>query len=278
LAKKIQYLVDIIIPSYNRKSFLERAVNSVYNQTYKNWNLIIVDDASTDGTCEKDYGDKVKFLKLRENKGVSFARNYGIQNSQAPWIAFLDSDDEWKNNKLEKQIKILEKEKSAVLIHCDELWLKKGKILNQKKKHKKKGGRIFTQCILLCCMSPSCVLIKRDIFYQLGFFREDFPVCEDYEFWLRVSSRYRVVFLDEVLVIKHGGHLDQLSKKFFAMDYWRVKALLPFLQDKYLSFEEKKEVKKSLIKRCQILLKGYEKHKNFKNQKEIKDIYETLRY
>ena len=276
MAEKIQHLVDIIVPSFNRKSFLDRAVSSVYNQSYKNWNLIIVDDGSTDGTCNGDYGDKAKLLRLNKNKGVSFARNHGIRNSQADWIAFLDSDDEWKARKLEKQIQLTVEKPQAVLVHCNEVWLRNGKILNQKKKHKKRAGKIFSCCVLLCCISPSSVLIKREVFYELGFFREDFPVCEDYEFWLRLSSRREVFFLNEALVIKHGGHSDQLSKKFIAMDYWRVKALLPFLQDHHLSLTEKEEVKKSLLKRSEILLKGYEKHKNFKNRQEIQKIYNKL--
>ena len=269
--------VDIIIASYNRKAFLKRAVRSVYEQTYKDWNLIIVDDGSTDETFLEDYGSQTKFFRLLENKGVSFARNYGIQKSSAEWLAFLDSDDEWKPSKLEKQMQLLQEHSSAKWLHCNELWIKNQKILHQKKKHKKTGARIFDLCVSLCCVSPSAVVIKRELFEELGVFREDFPVCEDYELWLRLSASYPILFLEEALIVKHGGHLDQLSFKFKAMDYWRVKALLPFLNDQRLSKEEKQKVRESLLKRTKILLKGYKKHKNFKNQDEIQNIYESLK-
>ena len=275
MAKKIHPLIDIIIPSYNRKALLKRAVLSVYNQSYTHWRLFIVDDGSTDGTSLQDYGSQAKILRLSKNKGVSFARNYGIQHTQADWIAFLDSDDEWKSHKLEKQVQAIHKNKP--LVHCNELWIKKGQVLNQKKKHKKRGGRIFRFCVDLCCISPSATLIKRSVFKELGLFREDFPVCEDYEFWLRLTSRYEVTFLNEVLLIKHGGHNDQLSTRFFAMDYWRIKALTNFLGSKNLTKQEQIKVKETLLKKIQLVLKGCLKHQNFKLKKEVEDIYEKLK-
>lgn len=269
--------VDIIVPSYNRKAFLKKAVRSVYKQTYSNWRLIIIDDGSTDGTHLEDYGSRTQLFRFDENKGVSFARNQGIKNSSAEWLAFLDSDDEWMPSKLEKQIQLAHKNPSAKWIHCNEIWIKNNQLLNQKKQHEKSGGRIFDRCVSLCCVSPSAVLIKRELFEELGFFREDFPVCEDYELWLRLSASYNIFFLEEALVVKQGGHPDQLSKKFKAMDYWRVKALIPFLKDGRLSLEERRKVRHSLLKRTDILLKGYKKHKSFQNQAEIQSLYESLK-
>ena len=277
MAKKVQHLVDIIIPVYNRKSFLKRAVRSVYNQTYPHWRLFIIDDGSTDGSYKEFCREKSQLFKLKENKGVSYARNYGIRQGNAEWLAFLDSDDEWKADKLEKQIEYANKYPDYSLIHCNEVWIKNGKLFNQKNKHKKQGGRIFSSCVDLCCISPSSALIKRKIFNEIGFFREDFPVCEDYDLWLRFTSLYEVGFLNSVLVIKYGGHFDQLSKKYFAMDYWRVKALYPFLKDKNLSSIEKEKVKKVLVKKIEILLKGYKKHNNFKNYAEIEKLSQNLR-
>ena len=265
--------MDIIIPSYNRKKLLKQAVLSVKNQSFKSWKLWIVDDGSTDGTSLYDYGHKTKVLQLEKNKGVSYARNQGIKQSQANWIAFLDSDDEWRPLKLEKQIEYSLCYPQYPLIHCNELWIKNKKPFPQKKYHKKQGGKIFQSSVRRCCISPSAVLIKRSLFKELGLFREDFPVCEDYELWLRVTSRYKVGFLDEPLLIKKGGHIDQLSKKYFGMDYWRVKALYPYLKNKNLSPNEIQEVKQTIINKSKILLKGYNKYKNFKNKKEIEQIY-----
>jgi len=266
--------VDIIIPTYNRKEFLKRAVSSVYNQSYQSWNLFIIDDGSTDGASDEFHGKKTKILKWKNNKGVSYARNQGILKSASDWIAFLDSDDEWLPQKLEKQVAYIKNHPRYPLVHCNEIWLRKGKILNQKKKHKKQGGRIFTRSVRLCCISPSAVLVKRSLLKEVGLFREDFPVCEDFELWLRITARYELGFLEEPLLIKHGGHEDQLSKKYPAMDYWRLKALYPHLGNNNLSLAERKKVKETLIEKSNILLRGYRKHTNFTNQKEVKRMYQ----
>ena len=266
--------VDIIIPTYNRKKLLKRAVSSVYNQSYKNWNLFIIDDGSTDGTFDEFHGEKTKILRSKNNKGVSCARNQGILKSTSNWIAFLDSDDEWLPQKLEKQMAYIKNHSQYPLVHCNEIWLKKGKIFNQKKKHKKQGGRVFACSVRLCCISPSAVLIKRSLLKEVGLFREDFPVCEDFELWLRITARYELGFLEEPLLIKHGGHEDQLSKKYPAMDYWRLKALYPHLRNNNLSLAEKQKVKETLIEKSNILLKGYKKYKNLTNQKEVRKIYQ----
>lgn len=269
-------LVDIVLPSWNRKTLLERACRSIYNQSYKNWNLIIVDDGSTDGTSQQSYGSQTTVLTLKNNKGVSYARNQGIKKGQAEWIAFLDSDDEWLPQKLEKQMEYINRNPQCQFIHCNEIWLKNGQILNQKKKHKKQGGRIFIPSVHLCCISPSAVLIKRSLLKEVGLFREDFPVCEDYELWLRITSRHDIGFLEEPLLIKHGGHPNQLSKKYFGMDYWRIKALLPYLKDKKLSQNEREEAKQMLTHKLNIFLKGCQKHKNYTQQKEMEQILQKI--
>ena len=270
-------MVDIVIPSFNRKELLKRAVRSVQNQSFKAWKLWILDDGSTDGTAQ-EFGEKfssnngIQVISLETNQGVSRARNKGIEQGCGEWLAFLDSDDEWFPKKLEKQICFAKKNPHYSFIHCNEIWLKNGEILNQKKKHKKQGGRVFIPSVRLCCISPSAVLMKRSLLEELGLFREDFPVCEDYEMWLRVSSGHLVGFIEDVLVKKYGGHGDQLSARYPAMDYWRLKALKPYLKDKNLSHEERGYVRKILIEKGQILLKGYEKHKNFKNKQEVESI------
>lgn len=266
-------MLDIVIPFYNRKIFVKKAIRSVQNQGFKQWHLWLVDDGSADGASEElereFVSHKIQIIRLNKNYGVSFARNQAIKMGKNPWIAFLDSDDEWLPIKLEKQMQYLQKNPSTALIHCNEIWLKNKKIFPQKNKHKKQGGRVFKQCALLCCISPSATIIKRSVIEDLNLFREDFPVCEDYEMWLRLSAQYEVAFLEESLLFKHGGHPDQLSYAYPVMDYWRAKALSQHVNSKYLSQEEKEHLKKVLLEKCNILLKGYEKHKNFKHKKEI---------
>ena len=271
-------MVDIVIPFYNRKQLLKRAVSSVEKQTFKDWFLWLVDDGSSDDTSEfirKSFHGRLPFkvVSSQKNEGVSSARNKGILQGKREWIAFLDSDDEWLPDKLETQINYIRNNPSFSFVHSNEVWLKKGRVFPQKKKHKKEGGRIFMQSLALCCISPSAVLVKRSLLEDTGLFREDFPVCEDYELWLRITSRFPVGFVQKPLIIKHGGHSNQLSQKYKAMDYWRIKALKPFLQSPFITEQERGKVRKILIKKCQILLRGYEKHKNFKNKEETLHIF-----
>ncbi len=272
-------MVDVIIPSYNRRELLKRALRSVQRQTFRNWTLWVVDDGSTDGTFRDfsaaNYG-KIRFIRLKGNRGASYARNRGIERGRGAWTAFLDSDDEWLPEKLERQLRLARDHPDCPLIHCDEIWIKNGRRIQQKKKHKKQGGRIFIPSVRLCCVSPSAALMKRSLFSEIGLFREDFPVCEDYEMWLRAGSRYPAGFLEEALVIKHGGHGDQLSRRHPAMDYWRVLALKDYVDDKNLTEAEREFARQILQKKAWILLKGYKKYRTPENLIKKKEILEIL--
>ena len=258
---------SVIIPVYNREKYIKRAIESVLKQTYKNFELIVVDDGSTDDTPNIIKNYPIKII-TQKNLGVSAARNAGIKASNGQIIAFLDSDDEWKKEKLMSHYKFFKKNKNFKIHQTDEIWIKDGKFLNKKKIHQKKEGFIFYDSLHLCLISPSAVAIKKELFEEVGLFREDFEVCEDYELWLRITKKYPVGYSDEKLVIKYGGHKDQLSKKYFAMDRWRVKAMLPFCDDK--------KVLEVAIKKCEILIKGAIKHKNQDILKEFETIYKEL--
>ena len=260
-------LVSVIIPTFNRRSVLERALNSVLKQTFSDWELIVVDDGSTDET-QSFFGEWLKQVESHHpqhhskicilrttNGGVSRARNFGVQNSSSPWIAFLDSDDEWLPEKLERQLPLTS---SFQLVHGEEIWMRNGVRVNAMKKHAKGGGEIFDRCVELCCISPSTTMLSRTLFTRMNGFREDFPVCEDYELWLRITSEMPVGFVSEPVQIKYGGNPDQLSLSFPAMDFYRVKALLPFVA--------RENVARNILKRCDILLKGYVKYPNPSHQ------------
>ncbi len=264
--------IDVIIPTFNRAKTLKRAIDSVLNQTYMDFHLYIIDDGSTDDTTELllEYsGLKNLSVHKQENRGVSAARNLGIKLSSNPWIAFLDSDDEWLPEKLQKQMDVILEKKSAVLIHGEELWVRNGKRINPKKIHKKFGGEIFERCLPLCLISPSAVIIKRDVLLEVNNFDENFIVCEDYDLWLKITSLYPVEFIKEPILVKYGGHEDQLSAKYFAMDYWRIKAM-----DRIISLRDFKKgrldlVLNEIIRKGEILLSGYKKHDNLKNYDEV---------
>lgn len=272
------FSVSVLIPTFNRAQYLKRAIDSVITQSYAHWELLIIDDGSTDDTPEvvKSYIDnRIMYIPCRENKGVSHARNLGIRAAHKPWIALLDSDDEWLPKKLEKQIQFLKNHPEFKFVHCDEMWFRQGVRVNPHNKHKKMGGRIYKACLPLCCVSPSASLVHHSLFEDEGLFDENFPVCEDYELWLRLFSKHEVGFISEPLLKKYGGHEDQLSKKYFAMDYWRVKALANNLSkyQSYLTSEEQHETIQQILTKCQILINGYNKHKNWINFDEIQSLF-----
>lgn len=271
-------LFSVIIPVYNRETTIERAINSVKDQSFKNFELIIVDDGSTDGSSNilSSLSLPFSFKVLRTyNKGVSASRNLGCQSANGEWLAFLDSDDEWLPNKLELQHNVIQGS-DHVLVHGEEIWIRNGVRVNQMKKYSKGGGDQFIPSLHLCAISPSTTVIRKDIFEELDGFREDYPVCEDYDLWLKVTSKYPVGFCKEALIKKYGGHDDQLSRKFKAMDYWRVKSLKWILENRELPNEKKDALVNVLSKKCRILLVGYEKHNNMENFQEVSNILEAL--
>ena len=253
--------ISVVIPSYNRKEFLKRSIDSAINQTKEPLEIIVVDDGSTDGTeamIKNDY-DFVKFIK-QKNKGVSAARNIGIKVSIGEWICFLDSDDEWKKDKLEKQINAMKSNPGYKFFHSNEIWIKNGIRINQKKKHKKYGGDIFDKCLDMCRISPSSVMIDKTVFDEVGNFNENLVVCEDYELWLRICDKYRVFFIDEPLIIKYGGHQGQLSYSIESIENHRIKAL-EYLILGNLNRKNKRHAIQMLLSKLNIYLKGLVKRR-----------------
>ena len=263
--------ISAIIPTFNRDNFIEKCVTSVLSQSKMPEEVIVIDDGSTDNTWnilkELGFSDSEKKQNslryiFQRNKGVSAARNYGIQSSKNEYIAFLDSDDFWLENKLEKQIESLKSNASRFrLSHTNEKWLRNGVRINAHAKHEKAGGDIFLKCLKLCCISPSSVIVERSVFDEFGFFDEALPACEDYDFWLRFCAFEDVHFVNEYLVIKNGGHDQQLSKKHWGMDRFRVTALEKLLKDRRLSEFKRKETIQELIFRLQVLIDGGRKRK-----------------
>lgn len=254
--------ISVIIPSHNRAHLLPRALDSVLAQTLPPLEIIVIDDGSSDGTSTlvaRDY-PQVTLLQ-QQNRGVSAARNRGIRHARGDWIALLDSDDQWLPAKLARQWQACQKQPEAPLIHSDEIWIRNGRRVNPMNKHKKTGGWIFQRCLPLCAISPSAALIRRDLFDEVGLFDETLPACEDYDLWLRICSRYPVGYIDEPLLIKYGGHEDQLSRRHWGMDRFRLQALERILQQP-LGDEDRDAAHAMLLKKANILLKGACKHGN----------------
>mgnify|MGYP000282960139 FL=1 len=265
--------ISVIIPTYNRCDLLKRAINSVIKQTITPKEIIIVDNGSTDQTYQmvSSLFPEINYF-IEKKRGVSAARNKGILESKSKWIAFLDSDDAWKPTKLEKQMEfsIFNQDKYRI-IHTDETWYRNKKFLNQLKKHKKSGGNIFKNSLQLCCISPSSVVLKKQIFEEYGLFDENLEVCEDYDMWIRITSKEEVGFLDSPLVSKYGGHSDQLSKKFWGMDRFRIKSLEKNLKNEYFSKSQKINVLDTLIEKLTIVSGGALKRGNKEIFKKYND-------
>jgi len=254
-------LVSVILPTFNRKNLLPRSIQSVLEQSFRDLELLVVDDGSSDGTSRfvrSIEDERVRSLR-QTNKGVSSARNLGISQSKGTYLALLDSDDEWMPSKLENQIEALESNPSYLAVHTNEIWYREGKFLNQKKRHRKRGGWIFPYCLPLCLISPSSILLHKRLFPLIGKFREDYPVCEDYELWLRLTARFPILFLDEPLVIKHGGHPDQLSRKYWGMDRFRSRALEEIINSGFLTPAQIRLASRELRAKCLVLEKGFRK-------------------
>lgn len=272
--------VSVIIPTFNRGYVIERAIYSVLEQSFSDLECIVVDDGSTDNTQKIIEHIKDPRLKViaSSNRGVSAARNLGFSHSRGQWIALLDSDDQWLSHKLAAQLELAANHPELLLIHGEEIWIRNGKRINPKFKHKKEGGKIFERSLGLCLISPSAALLKRDLYEEMQGFREDYIVCEDYELWLRVTQKYKVGFVVEPVLNKYGGHKDQLSAKYKAMDYWRVRAMEElFHNPEYsLNTNESLALVEMLLEKCRILKLGYEKHQNLENMAYIISLIEEF--
>lgn len=252
---------SVIIPTFNRKSFLERAVDSVLSQTWKDLELIVTDDGSTDDTgsfMETVRDDRVRYLKL-PHLGVSSARNSGIRAASGDNLAFLDSDDYWVPEKLERTAWYMSRFPEISIFHTEETWLRRGKILSQKKKHAKPEGRVFRQALPLCCIGMSTAVVKRKVFNAIGLFDETFEACEDYDLWLRAANLYDVKLIPEPLTVKNGGRPDQLSVKTWGLDRFRIKALEKMLMSGELTKEDRAATLTELSLKCGIFALGCEK-------------------
>lgn len=266
--------VSVIIPTFNRKEQVLNALESVFAQRDAEFEVLVIDDGSTDGTreaVESSYADARYFWQ--ENAGPSAARNLGIQNARHDWIAFLDSDDIWLPGKLKAQADFFEEHPEVKICQTEEIWIRNGKRVNPMNKHLKPAGDIFVPCLELCLISPSAVMLHRSIFEDVGLFDADYPACEDYELWLRITSKYSAGKIDQPYIHKYGGHADQLSREFPAMDRFRIRALIKILLANTLNSGQEKAALKTLRQKVDIYLTGAVKRGKKDEAERLKSLY-----
>ena len=251
--------VSVIIPTYNRGWTLRTALDSVLAQTYRDFELIVVDDGSTDDTTEilASYDPDLKVLR-QANAGVSAARNTGVHSAKGALIAFLDSDDCWLPDKLGTQVDFFNSHPEAMICQTEEIWIRNGKRVNPKKVHQKPSGHIFNASLALCLVSPSAVMLRKALFDEIGVFDETLPACEDYDLWLRINAQYPIYLIDQPLIVKRGGHSDQLSAN-PGLDKYRIESIMKLLDSGGLSSTQKTAAVSVLKDKCRVYALGCRK-------------------
>jgi glycosyltransferase involved in cell wall biosynthesis len=252
-------LVSVIIPTYNRAWIVKDAIDSVLAQDFHDYELIVVDDGSVDNTPAilKAYGQRTTVLR-QPNQGVSAARNRGIAAATGRLVAFLDSDDLWFPRKLSTQVKFFNDHPEAVINQTQERWIRNGVRVNPKQRHHKFSGMIFERSLALCLVSPSAVMIKKSLFSTVGVFDESLPACEDYDLWLRISCRYPVHLIDTPLIVKRGGHDDQLSRA-AGLDKYRIRSLVKIIESDFLTTPQSQAAVITLKEKCEVYAGGCRK-------------------
>lgn len=270
--------ISVIIPTFNRRESLARALRSVLAQTGPAYAVWVIDDGSTDGTGEMLRRDfpAVQYAWF-PNAGPAAARNRGIENSKSDWIAFLDSDDEWRPGKLQAQLDFFKKHPDYRMAQTEEIWIRNGVRVNPMKKHQKVGGQIFEKCLPLCLISPSAVMLERSLLEETGLFDETFPACEDYDLWLRITCHHPVGLIPEPYVTKYGGHADQRSAEFPAMDQFRIRALKKILESGKLDGKQHKAALAELEKKSRIYMQGALKRGKTAEAEEMKALVNGLK-
>ncbi len=256
-------LVSVIIPTFNRASFLKEAIESVLAQDYRPLELIVVDDGSTDETPKMVTRYPLRFVRRAQNLGVAAARNAGLLWARGEFIAFLDSDDLWLPSKISRQVAFFSAHPEAVAVQTEEIWIRRGQRVNPRKKHQKPSGFFFDRALELCLISPSGIMLRRKVLEEIGPFDPEFPVAEDYELWLRLLVRYPVYLLKEPLVIKRGGHPDQLSKR-PGLDFYRLRAMWKLAQTAPLTPAMRLLLLREATKKARIFVSGARKRGRLK--------------
>lgn len=260
--------VSVIVPTHNRPAFLREALASVCAQTYRDVEIVVVDDGSTPAARAATQRVIAEFARgqdllvlgfFQPHRGVSAARNRGVRASRGALLAFLDSDDVWLPDKLARQVALFDARPRTQICQTEEIWLRRGVRVNPRAVHRKPDGDVFFASLARCVVSPSAVMLRRALFERVGGFDEALPACEDYDLWLRIAVNESVPLIDVPLVLKRGGHDDQLSRRYWGMDRFRIVALCKLLDSGRLGGPRRRATLDMLHAKCRILAQGARK-------------------
>ncbi len=205
--------ISVILPTYNRSSTISRSIESVLSQTYKDFEFIVVDDFSTDDThcVVENYSSEIKYIRHETNRGAAAARNTGIKNSSGEYIAFIDSDDEWHPEKLERQIEIFSESSSDVGVvytgfyKCSDNKRELGNIPT-------KRGYIYEDQLMKDWVNPtSTTMVRSACFESVGGFNPELNARQDYELWIRIARNYQFEYIKEPLVTMYVGNENRIT-------------------------------------------------------------------
>lgn len=241
-------LVSIIIPTYNRFNYILDALKSVLNQTYKNIEVIIIDDGSKDNT-KKIVEEYIKLNKLnnvyyfyKENGGVATARNFGIEKSSGELIAFLDSDDIWREEKISKQIEFFKNPKVGLVHSHYSIMKESGEIITNKSiKQSEFNGYMYQKMRLHNLVGTSTVVIRKECIDKVGFFEGEYSPAEDYDLWLRISKEYEFGYISESLVYYREFSSENISRNLVKLENGVIKILNKHWNNISLTKNDQKE-------------------------------------
>jgi len=268
-------LISVIIPTYNRANLLSRAIKSVLNQIFKDFEIIVIDDCSIDNTEEvikkfQEQDKRIRYIRHEKNKEAAMTRNTGIKVAKGEYIAFLDSDDEWLPEKLEKQFALFRKNEKLGFVSCNAL------IIDEKSKEGRKYIMPRYKNILEKLLesnfidSTSSVVIRKDVLNEVGYFDEKIKIGEDWDMWIRIAQKYEFDFVKKPL-FRYYLHQNNITK---------TTSNLRKAKDKERIIEKYKDLYKKYPKAYSEQLRGIGSFYLLSNEKTRARIYlkESIKY